>query len=468
METSAEVLEGNRAKVTVTVDASTVSSRIKGQYKKYANQYNFPGFRKGKAPRPVIDNALGKEAVPATVTDDVINSTLARAIDQNDLYPVGDPKVDDDVALVKDGEDYTYTFEIDTKPEIELSSYDPVEIELPSEEVSDKDIDDEVAQLQQHYAEIVDAPANTKVKAENFVDMTVKATDDDGMDVKAISQESTQYGIGSGLFPSTFDDEIMGLKKGDTKQFVIDVPSEPTPMTSDLIGKSAQIHFDVTINVVKKRKLPEVTDAWVSDTLGLKDVAELRDTLKDQIADQKNQFLPRLKESRVLDALVERVNEDDVPQSMVDDEETDILRDFYRQLQAQGITFDAYLQQQGMNAGQLREDVKVQAKEVTKQNLALDAWGKQKGLAATEADIDDEFAKAGVSDPEALKKQWLDNGQMYLVRQGIIRQKALDDLKDTAVVTEEADADEKKSSKKADKAEKAEKADDKAEKADAE
>ena len=134
METKVETLEGDRAKVTVTVDEATVAGRIKKQYKQVANQYNIPGFRRGKAPRPVIDAALGKDYVRAVVTDDLVNELYPLAVDESGIYPIGQPDFNEEnMDLVKDGEAYVFDFEIGVKPTMELSSYDPVEIEMPPE-----------------------------------------------------------------------------------------------------------------------------------------------------------------------------------------------------------------------------------------------------------------------------------------------------------------------------------------------
>ena len=173
MEINVEVLEGNRAKITVTIDEKVVIDRVKKQYKQFATQYNFPGFRRGKAPRPVIDSMMGKDAARAMVTDALVNETFPLAIDQSGLYPVGQPDFGEegDTALVEDKKDYVFTFEINTKPTPELSSYDPVEIEMPPEGATDEQIDEEINALLEHYYEVVDAPANTKVKAENFVNL---------------------------------------------------------------------------------------------------------------------------------------------------------------------------------------------------------------------------------------------------------------------------------------------------------
>ena len=437
METKVELLEDNRAKVTVTIDAATVTDSIKKQYKKVANQYTIPGFRKGKAPRPVIDSALGKDYVRATVTDDLVNGNYPLAIDESGIYPVGQPDFGEETMdLVEDGKDYTFVFEIGTKPTPTLSSYDPVEIEMPADKATDEQIEAEIDALLEHYQEIVDAPANTKVKADKYVDLKIAATDDNGEAIESLANESLQYKVGGGLLPSTFDDEIIGLKKGQTKQFTIDVPTEPTAMTTGLMGKTSQINFDIEVIAVKKEKVPALTDEWVKEKIGLDTVEDLRGEVADEIEQTLGSALPRMKETRVLDKLSERL-EGEVPEDLVEEAETTLLQDFFGQLQRGGMTLDMYLQQQGITSGQFTDDVKQQAQDMAKQDLALDAYAAHAGFEATEDDIRKEFEAAGASDPEALMDEWRKNGQMFMIRQGILRQKAAKELVDNAVVTEE-------------------------------
>lgn len=185
----------------------------------------------------------------------------------------------------------------------------------------------------------------------------------------------------------------------------------------------------------------------------------MRSTIADSIAQQKSAMMPRIKENAVLVAVAERL-EGEAPESMREEAETTLIQDFFQQLQSQNMSFDLYLAQQGMTPDQFKEDIKLQAADIATQDLALDAWARHFDMEATEEDVIAEFAKSGAGDPEALKAQWLENGQLHLVRQGIGRTKAVMDLMETAIVTEvdPAEKDEKKPAKKA-PAKKAAKAD---------
>lgn len=461
VETKVEALQDNRTKVTVTVDAKDIDARIKKTYKDFAHKYNFPGFRKGKAPRPIIDNALGKDAVLATVTDDLVNGSYPLAIDDCGLYPVSKPEFDE-TDLVEGGKPFSFSFTVAVKPELELSGYDPVEIKLPAEGASDKDVDDQIDALREHYYSFEDCSAATKVKADSHIDLAMKATDDKGEEIPSLTTENRPYSLGGNLFPSEFDEQLVGLKKGQTTTFSIDMPDDPPIMLAALSGKTSKIDFEVEVKVVKKKILPEVTDEWVKETIGFDDVASMRSTIADSIAQQKSAMMPRIKENAVLVAVAERL-EGEAPESMREEAESTLIQDFFQQLQSQNMSFDLYLAQQGMTPDQFKEDVKLQAADIAAQDLALDAWARHFGLEATEEDVLAEFAKSGAEKPEALKAEWRENGQLHLVRQGVSRTKAVMDLMEKAVVTEvEPGAqDEKKkpakkaSSKKAAKADEA-------------
>lgn len=438
MKTTMEALEGNRCKVTVTVESKEIDARIKKAYKDAARKYNFPGFRKGKAPRPVIDNALGPEAIRAQVTDDVINDTYPQSFEDANLYPVGQLEPDPENGLVESGKDYTYVYEIDTKPEFALSSYDPVEVALPQPQATEGEIADQIDALCEHYYHFEPAPANTKIKAESTASLKVVATDDKGEDLPFASMESMQYTIGSGLYPAAFDEQIMGLKKGDTKQFAIDVPEEPTAYTAGLNGKTEQLHLDVTVLSLLKKIKPELTDEWVKEEFGFETVAELRERIVESVEQQKADIIPRLKENNCLRALCERL-EGEPPEDMVTDNESEILKDFFKRLQDQALTFDAYLMQAGIDAAQFREDIKLQATDMAKEDLALDAVARELGIEISEDDVIEEFEKSGAQNPKALYEEWRNGGRLYLVRAGLARQKALDHIVENAIVTEYGD-----------------------------
>ncbi len=446
MKTQIEALQDNQVKLTVTVEAADVDARINKTYKDFAKKYRFPGFRPGKAPRPIIDNALGAQAVVATVTEELVNETYPLAVDAEDLFVVGRPEFTDEDLIVKEHEDLVYDVVVSVSPEFELSSYEPVEVKLPAEEATQKEIDDQLEQLREYYYDFKDAPANTKVKDGSFLDMNVKATDAEGAEIESLSAEGRIYEIGKGIFPAAFDAEIMGLKKGESKQFTVDMAAEPSMMGQGLGDKAGEVSFDVTVNVLKKKILPEVDEKFATETLGFKSLEDLMDNVKTSISNQKKDMLPRLKETECLYALQERL-EGEVPDNIVEEEERMLLQSFFQQLQQQGLTFDFYLQSQGLTSDQFKEDIKKQARDVATQDAALDAWARHADYTITDEEISEEFVKSGAKDPEAMEAEWPENGQLHTLRRSIKRTRAVMEIMDSAIVTERAEdedaADEK-------------------------
>lgn len=433
MESSVEMLDDNKTKVTVTVDAKAVDEKVKRVYREFAGKYNFPGFRKGKAPRAVIDNAIGRETVLAQVTEDVINDAYPEAVENERLFPVGSPDFGNP-GMVEPGSPFTFSFTVGMKPAIELTSYDPVEIELPPAGATAAEVDEQIDALTRHYETYENDDASVALTADKYADLEVRATKEDGSEVAALTSESTFFVPGGGLFPEAFDAEVIGMKKGETKKFSLDVAADETAVLfSDLAGQ--KVDFEVTCAVVKTKHKPEITDEWAKESFGFDTVADLRADIEKSISEQKDAVIPRIKENACAAKLVERV-EDDVPDDMAEEAESELLQDFFAQLQRQGVTFDAYLASRGIDSDQFKQDIKMQAQDEAKQQLALDAWARKFGIESTDAEVSLEFERAGVENPKKTEEEWRRSGRLYLLREGIMRRKAMEDVMSKAVVTE--------------------------------
>ena len=452
MKTKVEVLESGATKLTVTIEAAEIDARIKKTYKDFGAKYRFPGFRPGHVPRPVIDSNLGKDAVRSTVTDELLNESFPLAVDENDLNMISQPKFGDVEGLVEEGKDFTFSAEFEVKPVLELSDYSPVHIEIPFKKASEAEIDEQIEALGNYYYDYKNAPANTKVKLENSVEITLVVKDDKGEVMESLGAEDRLYELGQGLFPAAFDDALLGMKKGETKSITLNVAENPCMMTSILKDKTEEVTFEVEVKAVKKKIAPEVTDEWVKETLGFADVAELRVRMGESIEQQKGDIIPRIMENNALFALQERLI-GEVPAVMAEEAERDLLQNFFTQLQNQGATLDAYLKAQDITADKFKEDVKLQAVDTVKQNLALDAWARHAGIEVSDEEIVEEFKNSGAQDPDALYDEWKAQGRLHIVREGIMRGKALEALLAEADVEEvETPAAEEKEEKPAKKA----------------
>ncbi len=455
MKTNVEVLESGATKLTVTIEAAEIDSRIKKTYKDFGKKYKFPGFRPGHVPRPVIDSHLGKDAVRGQVTDELLNESFPLAIDQCDLNPITQAKFNDVDGFVEEGKDFVFSAEFEVKPELELSDYSPVHVEIPFKTASEAEIDEQVNALADYYHDYKNAPANTKVKADSVIDINLSAVDDKGEEIAMLSAEERIYELGSGVFPAAFDEALVGLKKGEEVSVTVKTAEEGGMAMSVLKDRTETVTFNATVVAVKKKVVPEVTDEWTKEKLNVESVEKLREQMAATIEQQKESVIPRILENNALYELQQRL-QGEVPAAMVDDAEGNLLQEFFTQLQRQGATLDAYLAQQGITPDKFKEDVKKQAEDTVKQNLALDAWARHAGIEVTDEEVVDEFKTSGAKDPDALYADWKSQGRLHIVREGILRGKALEALlRDADVVEVEkpaaAEEEEKKPAKKTSK-----------------
>ena len=392
MKTTVEALEDNKVKLSFEIDAKEVNTRIKQAYKNFAKRYNFPGFRPGKAPRPVVDNMMGADTVKASLTEDLVNELYPLALDEHNLVPLFKPEFDMDTEIVEDNKPFSFSTTIDVKPSFELSSYDNVSVEIPVPEATEAEIDAQIEELRNYYTDFKDANANTKVKQGEFVELTIKATDKDGNELSQLNAENRLYELGVNLFPAAFDAELIGMKKGEEKSFDVDFSSDSSMLGQTLGEDAGVIHFDVKVDTIKKKVLPELSDEWAHNNFGFENLADMRTQIAQSIKDQKEMNKQR--------------------------------------------PFDQYLDTMKISSEQFKQDMKQQAEDTVRQDMALDAWARHNKIEATAEEVSAEFQKANVDDPVAVEAEWRVAGRLPLIAEGVVRTKALNDIVAKATVTE--------------------------------
>ena len=433
-----EELENNKVKLTVTVAAADVDRAIAATYRDLAARASIPGFRKGKVPRPVIDNAMGgREAVLAQVTEDVVNETYPLAVDDNDLTPVSRPEFAQDAALVAAGQDFTYTVSVEVEPTYELSSYEPVEVVLPSSEVSDEAVESQIQSMLSHYTDFKVKGEGLAVENGDRITMKLAAKTDGGRELGNLTNDEFTFTIGSVMMPDTFSEELIGLKVGDKKSFVIPMPVAPTGYLAEMAGKALRISFDAEITAITEKVNPDLTDAWVNETFGFADVAEFRGRIRDMLAEDLAGVMPRMKEDRAMEVLRDRL-QGEPTEAMCSDKESELMQNFFQQLQRENTTYDIWLKTHGITKEQFRDDLKRQAKDQSAENLALNAWAKHFAIAVTPEEVTAEFVKADAEHAAELEDEWRKNGQLHLLRQSMKREKAFNAIVEGAIVIDES------------------------------
>ena len=427
MQTSAERLENNVVEVSVTVDAKAVDKAIADTYKELAQKYRFPGFRPGKAPRPVIDNNIGKDAVLAQATEAVVNEAAPKVLEAEDIVAIGDPNFTD-IQPVQAGSDFAFKVRYTVRPELTLSSYEPVEITLPSEEATEAEITAQIDTFRGYLGKYEDIEGRA-VEAGDFVYIKVAGQDN----LEKVNFENRLYHLGQGQMPEGFDNGLIGMNVKDTKTVEFELPQAPVAEGEEA-PEAKVAKAEVTVNRLVEHVLPELTDEFAKNNFGFDDVEAMRAAIAKEIGQQKKQAIPQLKENRVTGKLAERLEGEPTP-AYTQTIFQELGQNFLMQLGNQGTNLDSWLVANGISQQQFMADLQRQATDIARESLALDALVREQGLEATDEEVDEEFKKAGVPDWEASKAEFEADGRLPAIRVSIRRNKAIDWLLGSAVVT---------------------------------
>lgn len=421
--------EDGKTQVAIELTEQEVKKHIDSFFKDLAKN-RIPGFRPGRAPRKVLErNFGGHEAIYAEITSDMVNEVLPLALDSKDVIFIDDPKlVDEKVESVEDGKPYTFEVYGEVAPKLTLTSVEPVEIEMPPATATDEEIEAQLESLRDYYYEFEEV--DRAAEEGDYVMMSIDAKAD-GVAVDALNSPSRLVELGSDALPKELTDQVLGMKKDETKEFDFEV-AEDDEQLADFKGKT--IHAEVTVSKVQTKELPTLDEEFAK-RIGFDTLEQTREEIANQINTQRERQLPELKERRCVEALAKRI-EGEIPESYINYSRDEVLREFFNNLQSAGITFDQFLAQRGISADEFRADLDDEAKENAEQSLALDALFEARGMELTDADIDEQFKV--VDDPAAARKSWEESGRMSLLREGIRRSKAAQWLIDNAIVTEEA------------------------------
>lgn len=433
LTTSVDRLEGIAVKLTVTVPAADVDAAIDRAYKAIAKQVKVPGFRPGKAPRTVLDTMIGRESILAEATEDVVNSTYSKALDLEALRPIESPELEE-LETVEPGTEFTYSAQIDVRPELALSSYDGVTVALPEREATDADVDEQMEMIRERYATL-ELVEDRGVEKDDFVLVSFTGLVG-GEPYEGNQVDKYLYEMGRGMMPEEFDAGIIGLKAGDETTVEFEIPD--TSSNPEFVGKTAS--FSITVHEVKAKVLPALDDEFASNVGGFETLAELREDLKTRIDLQKGPAYDRLRERRARVALAERL-EGEIPEAMIVSRQSSMTRDFISMLEEREMNIMQYLEGSGIDMDTFEADIREQAIQSVREDLALESLFRNKGFEITDEDLATEFeeiAKVAESSVEEARQRWEENGMMGVLREQITHSKAVDWLLENITVTPEA------------------------------
>ena len=417
----------NEATLKITAPAAEVNAGYKKAVQKIADQVNIPGFRKGKAPRAIIEMHYGKEAVKQEAFEIVANKAYSEALDQEKLIPVSDPKVEE--STFEEGKDMELTIKVTLKPEPELGEYKGLHVEKKEVEVTDEQVDAQIKDMMGRDAKMVVAEEGAVIEKGDFAIIDFAGT---------VDGEPFSGGAGNGYpledgcisFIPGIVAQLGGLSEGDSTDVEVTFPENY--FVKDLAGKEAI--FKVNIQDVKRKELPELNDEYVASKTDFKTVEELRANYKERMQKAAEANAKAEYEHELIDLAVANAKFS-VPEIMIEDKISQMVEEMKMSLESRKMSLDMYMQYTGLDMAKIRENQRPVAEENVKTDLVLDAIAKAEDIQVDMADVDAEIAAISAqhgASPEEVKKIIKGNGTMGLLLANILRRKAAHVVIDSA------------------------------------
>lgn len=384
MSVQVENLEKNMAKLTIEVSAEELEKAIQGAYLKQKSKINMPGFRKGKAPRAMVEKMYGVGIFYEDAANALIPEAYSKAVDESGLDIVSQPSID--VVQLESGKPFVFTAEVAVKPEVTLGEYKGLEVPKAELEVSEEDIAAELKKEQEANSRIVDVDDRAvengdtvKLDFEGFVDGEAFAGGK-GDDYPLV--------IGSNSFIPGFEEQLIGAKIGELVEVNVTFPEEY--QAEELAGKPAV--FKCKVNKIEMKELPELDDDFAKDVSEFDTLEEYKADIKENLTKKKAEDAKRAKEDAAVEKAVENAQME-IPEPMLENQVNQMIDDFARRMQSQGLSMEQYVQITGSTPDMMREQMKPQAMQRIQSRLVLEKIAEAENIQIADERLDEEIAK---------------------------------------------------------------------------
>ncbi len=371
------------AKLTIEVSAEEFDKAIDKAYQKNKGKINIPGFRKGKAPRQMIEKMYGVGVFYEDAANIIIPDAYSKEVSEcTDIEIVSQPEID--VVQIEKGKPFIFTAEVALKPEVELGKYTGIEVEVAAPEVKDEDVEAELKKVQEEQARTI--PVEDRAVADG--DMTTIDFEGfiDGVPFEGGKGTDYPLTIGSHSFIDTFEEQLIGKNIGEEVEVNVTFPEEYH--AEELKGKPAM--FKVTVKEIKVKELPELDDDFAQDVSDFDTLAEYKEDIKKKLTEKAEAAAKNEKEEKVIDAIIADAKME-IPDAMIATQQEQMIRDFAGRLSQQGLSFEQYMQFTGMTMDMMKEQMKPQALKRIQVRLVLEAIAAKEAFEVTEEDINKEL-----------------------------------------------------------------------------
>ena len=425
MSLQVEKMEKNMAKLTIEVSAEDVEKAMQSAYQKAKGRISIPGFRKGKAPRKMIEQMYGKGVFLEDAVNALIPEHYSKALGECELEIVSQPKID--LVQTEPGKALIFTAEVAVKPEVTLGEYKGVEVPKSEIEVTDEEVDAEVKKEQEKNSRTI----NVEDRAAQLNDIVTIDFEGSVDGVPFDGGQATEYPLtlGSNTFIPGFEDQLVGAKVGDDVDVKVTFPEEY--QAKELAGKEAI--FKCAVKKIEAKELPELDDDFAKDVSEFDTLAEYKEHVKTNLVEKKENEAKHAKEDAAVDKIIENAQMD-IPEAMLETQCRQMLDDFSRRMQSQGLSMDQYFQFTGMTAEKMMEDMKPQALKRIQTRLVLEKVAEVENIQPTEEEVNEEIPKmAEAYKMEADKlKELLGERELEQMKKDMAVQKAVTLVADAA------------------------------------
>ncbi|HHY40139.1 MAG TPA: trigger factor [Syntrophaceticus sp.] len=440
MRATLESLEKNQAKIHVEVEEEVVAKALDQAYRKVVKRVVIPGFRKGKAPRPILEARLGKEVLYEEALEILLNDAYKKAVQETAIEPINQPEID--VVQLEEGKPFIFDAKVEVLPEVKLGEYKGVSAVIPEVKVDDEEVDAHLKLLQQRHAKLVDA-GDKEVNDGDIavVDLEIKV---DGKVEERLSGSEKYVEVGAARFIPGLDAHLLGMNVNEEKTFTMNLPS--VFQYKDLEGKEAE--FKVKVTAVKKKELPELDDEFAKDISEHATLEELKEDLRKRIEETGRINAKRIFKERVVSKVVDQA-EVEIPETLLKQQLEEETNRFVQRLAMQRLTLDDYLKMANKDSDGLRQDLEARAELAVKTRLVLNAIAKAEEVKVTDEELNQEINDLAAQynlEAEKLRADLEARGQLGVLEEELLFEKVQDFLVDNAVglteepVQEEAEA----------------------------
>ena len=388
MSLQVEKLEKNMAKLTIEVPAEEFDAAIKNAYNKNKNKFSIPGFRKGKAPLAMLEKMYGAGIFYEDAANEVIDASYPKAAEESKEEIVSTPEIK--VTQIEKGKAFIYEATVALKPEVTLGEYKGVEVKKAEAVVTDEDVENELTAARKKNGRLIDVEDGAIEDGDNTIIDFTGYIDDKTFDGGA----GTDYPlvIGSHSFIEGFEDQLIGKKKGETCDVNVTFPAEYH--ADELAGKPAK--FVVTIKEVKRNELPELNDEFASEVSDFDTLDEYKADIRKKLQEKKEQDAKVENENNVIEKVVENAQME-LPQPMVDTQAREMVENYARRLQSQGLNINDYMKYTGMTPEKLMEQMRPEAEKRIKTRLVLEKVVEVENVEVSDEKLDEQINEIAVS-----------------------------------------------------------------------